>query len=161
MSSAVAIELRAPKDCPPERVFRTIARMLFLSSAERSTARFGVHVACQVVRERDFRVIGRGTLDVSLTGMLLQCTYDADVGDEVIISFKTRGDEYVDGVGMVTRRMEGRRRGDLGLTMAIAFTSIDDESLRALARMLELAPVIVERTPRLDYAREVQRISMM
>ncbi len=133
--------------------------MLLLSSADRSVARFGVHIACQVVRERDFRVIGRGTLDVSLTGMLVQCTYDAEIGDEVIVSFKTGRDEYVDAVGIVTRRMEGRRRGDLGMTMGITFTSLDDESLRALARMLELAPVVTKRAPRLDYAREVMRIA--
>lgn len=133
--------------------------MLLLSSADRSVARFGVHIACQVVRERDFRTIGRGTLDVSLTGMLVQCTYDAEIGDEVIVSFKTGADEYVDAVGLVTRRMEGRRRGDLGMTMGITFTSIDDESLRALARMLELAPVVTKRAPRMDYAREVMRIA--
>jgi hypothetical protein len=133
--------------------------MLFLSSAERGVARFGMHVACYVVRERDFRVIGRGTLDVSLTGMLVQCTYDADLGDEVIVSFKTRDGEYVDALGIVTRRMEGRRRGDLGITAAITFTSIEDESLRALARTLELAPVIEKRVPRIDYAREVMRIA--
>jgi hypothetical protein len=135
--------------------------MLFLSSADRCVARFGVHVDCQVVRDRDFRVIGRGTLDVSLTGMLVQCTYAAEIGDEVIVSFKTNIGEYVDAVGIVTRRMEGRRRGDLGMTAGITFTSIDDESLRALARLLERAPVVTHRAPRIDYAREVMRISLM
>lgn len=139
--------------------------MQFLSSADRCVARFGVHVDCQVVRDRDFRVIGRGTLDVSLTGMLVQCTYAAEIGDEVIVSFRTKpdaeGGEYVDAVGIVTRRMEGRRRGDLGMTAGITFTSMDDESLRALARALERAPVITQRATRIDYAREVMRISMM
>ena len=136
--------------------------MYFLSSADRSVARFGVHLDCQVIRDRDFRVIGRGSLDVSLTGMLVPCTYAAEVGDEVIVSFRTpRLGEYVDAVALVTRRMEGRRRGDLGATMALTFLSIDDDSLRALGRMLEGAPVTAPRIPRLDYAREVMRIASL
>lgn len=132
--------------------------MQFLSS-DRGTVRFGVHVDCNVVRDSDFRVIGRGTLDVSLTGMLVQCSYDAAVGDEVIVSFRTPAREYVDAVGIVTRRIDGRRRGDLGPMIGVTFTGIDDDSLRALARMLECAPVVSKRAPRIDYAREVMRIT--
>lgn len=136
--------------------------MLFSMSADRSVARFGVHIACQVVRDRDFKVIGRGSLDISLTGMLVPCTYAAEIGDEVIVSFRTpQLGEYVDAVALVTRRMEGRRRGDLGATMGLTFTSIDDASLRALARMLEGAPVTTVREPRIDYAREVMRIASL
>jgi len=121
-----------------------------------------MHLDVRVVRERDFRIIGRGTLDLSLTGMLVQCTYDAEVGDEVIVSFQTpRLGEWVDAVGLVTRRLEGRRRGDLGMTMGITFVSMDDDSLRALARMLEGAPVASQRAPRIDYAREVLRIACL
>lgn len=135
--------------------------MLF-SPPERSTARFGVHLDVRVVRERDFRVIGRGSLDLSLSGILIQCTYDAEVGDEVIVSFQTPGlGEWVDAVGIVTRRIEGRRRGDLGMAAGVTFVSMDDESLRALARFLEGAPVTQPRAPRVDYAREIQRIAAL
>lgn len=107
-------------------------------------------------------MIGRGSLDISLTGMLVPCTYAAEIGDEVIVSFRTpQLGEYVDAVALVTRRMEGRRRGDLGATMGLTFTSIDDASLRALARMLEGAPVTTVREPRIDYAREVMRIASL
>lgn len=136
--------------------------MLLFSSTERSTARFGVHLDCKVVRERDFRVIGRGSLDLSLTGILVQATYDAEVGDEVIVSFQTpQLEEWVDAVGLVTRRLEGRRRGDLGMAIGVTFLSIDDDSLRALARFLERTPVAPRRSPRLDFAREVQRIASL
>lgn len=136
--------------------------MLLFASSERSVARFGVHHDVRVVRERDFRVIGRGTLDLSLTGCLVQCTYDAEIGDEVIVSFQTPMlGEWVDAMGLVTRRLEGRRKGDLGLAMGVSFTSIDDESLRALARTLELAPVTVRRPPRQDYARMIERVASL
>jgi hypothetical protein len=131
--------------------------MLFSSSAERSTVRFGVHVDCQVVRDRDFRVLGRGSLDLSLTGMLVQCTLDADIGDEVIVSFQTpRLREYVDAVAMVTRLIAGRRQGDLGLAMGLTFTSIDDASFLALKRALHQLPTARgRRVSRIDYAQTV------
>ena len=134
--------------------------MLLFAPSERSVARFGLHLDVRVVRERDFRVIGRGSLDLSLSGMLVQCTYDAEIGDEVIVSFETPSHgEWVDAVGLVTRRIEGRRKGDLGFAIGITFLSMDDDSLRALARMLEQAPVVTERPKRVDYARQVQRIA--
>jgi hypothetical protein len=131
--------------------------MLFSSSAERSTVRFGVHVDCQVVRDRDFRVLGRGSLDLSLTGMLVQCTLDADIGDEVIVSFQTpRLREYVDAVAMVTRLIAGRRQGDLGLAMGLTFTSIDDASFLALKRALHQLPTARgRRVSRIDYAQNL------
>lgn len=131
--------------------------MLFLSSTERSAVRFGVHVDCQVVRERDFRVIGRGSLDLSLTGMLVQCNYSAEIGDEVIVSFQTPGlREYVDAVALVTRLIAGRRQGDLGLAAGLTFTSIDDASFAALKRALTAVPTARgRRASRIDYAQQL------
>jgi hypothetical protein len=125
-----------------------------LSLTERSTVRYGMHVDCQVVRDRDFKRIGRGSLDVSLTGMLVQCTYSAELGDEVIVSFQTpRLREYVDAVAIVTRLIAGRRPGDLGLAMGITFTSIDDVSFAALKRALNNVPTVRgRRASRIDYA---------
>lgn len=134
---------------------------MLLLPAERSSVRYGVHVDCQVVRDRDFKVIGRGSLDVSLTGMLVQCNYSAELGDEVIVSFQTPGlREYVDAVAIVTRLIAGRRQGDLGLAMGLTFTSIDDESFAALKRALQDMPTARgRRTSRLDYAKSVQLIA--
>lgn len=131
--------------------------MLFFSSAERSTVRFGVHVDCRVVRDRDFKVIGRGSLDLSLTGMLVPCTYSAELGDEVIVSFQTPSlREYVDAVALVTRLVSGRRQGDLGLAMGLTFTSIDDASFAALKRALHKLPTARgRRASRIDYAQSV------
>jgi len=131
--------------------------MLFLSSTERSAVRFGVHVDCQVVRERDFRLIGRGSLDLSLTGMLVQCNYSAEIGDEVIVSFQTPGRrEYVDAVALVTRLIAGRRQGDLGLAAGLTFTSIDDASFAALKRALTDVPTARgRRASRIDYAQQL------
>lgn len=133
---------------------------MFLPSEDRAGIRFGVHVDCLVVRDRDFRIIGRGSLDLSITGMLVPCTYAAEIGDEVIVSFKTpRRGEYVDAVAIVTRILEGRRRGDLGMAAGLTFISMDDASRAALGRALIGAPTIMPRARRLDYAREVMRIS--
>ena len=119
--------------------------------------RYGVHVDCQVVRDRDFRVIGRGSLDLSLTGMLVSCNYSAELGDEVIVSFQTpQRREFVDAVAVVTRLIAGRRPGDLGLAMGLTFTSIDDASFAALKRALTNVPTIRSRRPsRIDYAQNV------
>jgi hypothetical protein len=120
-----------------------------------------MHVDCQVVRDRDFRLIGRGSLDLSLTGMLVQCNYSAEIGDEVIVSFQTpRLREYVDAVAIVTRLIAGRRHGDLGLAMGVTFTSMDDASFAALKRALHDVPTARgRRESRIDYAKSVQLIS--
>jgi hypothetical protein len=116
---------------------------------------------CQVVRERDFKLVGRRTLDVSDGGMLVSLDAsehgaegDAPLrpGDAVVVSFRPpRTTRWVDALGVVTRVTKGRRRGDPGPAFGVRLSPIDRgsrDALRvALQRLPEVQPARVRRTP--------------
>jgi hypothetical protein len=73
---------------PPARELVTIRAatesvMSIVLANDRRTMRRNVHVDCQVVRERDFKLLGERTLDLSTHGMLVvsvPCTLHAYLG---------------------------------------------------------------------------------
>ena len=58
--------------------------MSFVMKSHRRTVRRAVRLACQVVSEDAFRLVGRRALDLSPAGMLLESDADAQIGDEFI-----------------------------------------------------------------------------
>lgn len=133
------------------------------SDRERVAFRHAVHVDCQVVRERDFKLIGRRTLDLSTTGMLVQADEDVAIGESLIVSFRApRTDRYVDAEAIVTRVVHGRRRGDLGPALAVTFTQIDRASFTTLKTALRRMPgTRAQRRSRIDYASMVRIAAML
>lgn len=83
-----------------------------MSTPRRAFRRF-VRIDCQVVRERDFKLIGDLALDLSERGMLVRTSERVLTGEEVVVSFRPpRSNRFVDALGHVARVIHGRRPGD-------------------------------------------------
>ncbi len=126
--------------------------MLFraMLDSERGAPRRRLRAACQVVRERDFKLVGSRTIDLSDGGALVTADADVELGDEVVVSLMPpRTGRWIDAVGVVTRLVDGRRRGDVGRAFGVSLAPIDRasrEALRiALQRLPEVRPARVRR----------------
>lgn len=131
---------------------------------ERVAPRHAVHVPCEVVRERDFKLIGLETFDLSLTGMMIESLREeVYVGDEVVLTFRPpQMDRYVDACAIVSRVIAGRRKGDNGPAVGLLFTSMDQPSfIRLKTALRRLPPARPRRHNRMDYAALTRMISML
>jgi hypothetical protein len=74
-----------------------------------------VHVPCQAVRERDFRLVAAKIVDLSLGGMLVGPALPVLTGDRILVSFRSpRWGVWVDAEAIVARVVHGRRRTESG-----------------------------------------------
>jgi hypothetical protein len=93
----------------------------------RSARRYAVRIPCQVVRERDFRLISDAVLDLSMSGMVVTTTHwvfgqSILTGERLIVSFRLpRTQFWVDAEATVTRVARGRRRGEHAPALALEF----------------------------------------
>jgi hypothetical protein len=93
----------------------------------RKTRRHAVRIPCQVVRERDFRLISDAVLDLSMSGMVVTAAHwvfgqSLLTGDRLIVSFQLpRSAFWVDTEATVTRVARGRRRGENAPALALEF----------------------------------------
>jgi hypothetical protein len=93
----------------------------------RKTRRHAVRISCQVVRERDFRLIGDAVLDLSVSGMVVTAAHwvfgqSIFTGERLIVSFQLpRSLVWVDTQATVTRVARGRRRGEDSPALALEF----------------------------------------
>jgi hypothetical protein len=100
-----------------------------------------VRPPCEVVRTRDFRLVGTRVLDLSAKGMLLEADLPILTGEELLVTFKTPGtDRWYDCEATVARVLHGRRRGDACRALGIAFDGIDPFSELLLCEHLRDAP---------------------
>jgi hypothetical protein len=129
---------------------------------ERREIRRRVTLACRVVRERDFHLIGTYALDLSPSGMLVMSIRDAEPGDSLIISFRaTELGLWFDAEGEVARVVRGRRPKDRGRGIGVRFTRFDAVSRLVLRGHLRRnAPPVPQRDFRVDYAGTVRRIAL-
>jgi hypothetical protein len=130
----------------------------------RREIRRSVRLACRVVREHDFRLVGTRALDVSPDGMLVMSVRDAEPGESLIVSFRaTDLGIWFDAEGVVARVVKGRRPRDRGRCLGIRFTKLDAVSrvvLRSyLRRTAPPLPARPQSDARVDYAATVRRIA--
>jgi hypothetical protein len=86
------------------------------------TPRRILRAKCQVVRERDFRLVADQVVDLSPTGALVMPADPVLTGEAVIISFKLPHIPYwLDAEAIVARVVHGRRPGEH--TRGLALTS--------------------------------------
>ncbi len=131
---------------------------------ERVAFRHTLHVDCQIVRERDFRLVGRRTLDISATGVQIVAELaDVAIGESVIVSFRApRTDRWIDAEGVIARVIDGRRRGDVARAAGVHFAGMDRTSFTSLKTALRRLPATRARRPsRLDYAAMTRVVSLM
>jgi c-di-GMP-binding flagellar brake protein YcgR len=124
-------------------------------SSQRRAIRRAVRVDCQVVRERDFKLLGDWALDISSDGMLVVTRDVVLTGEEVIVSFPIpRTRIIVDAQATVARVVHGRRPTDRDRrALGLAFDALEPEYQRLLrAHLRNVPPPLPSRAPRLDYA---------
>jgi c-di-GMP-binding flagellar brake protein YcgR len=106
--------------------------MLRSPKTPRSSSRHTVKIDCQVVRERDFRLLADRTMDLSATGALVGPADPALTGERILVSFRIpRSSVWIDAEATVTRVVHGRRPGEFTRSLALEF-----DDLEALQRFM-------------------------
>lgn len=104
--------------------------------AVRRPTRSAARVTCQVVRERDFRLVADRILDLSATGALVFPADPVLTGERVMLSFQGAAGRWIDAEATVARVVHGRRRGEHARALGLCFEVLDDESQAALSATL-------------------------
>lgn len=107
----------------------------------RRPTRHSIRLSCQVVRERDFKLIANEILEVSEGGLLVKPLARILTGEDLLVSFMAPySRSFIDATASVARVLHGRRLGDLGQGIGIAFNDIDEVSRALLRRNLDVLP---------------------
>jgi hypothetical protein len=133
-------------------LMRTLVR-----ARQRRVMRRAIRVECQVVRERDFRLLSSHGVDVSPTGMLAATEEMVLTGEPLIVAFRLpRTAFWFDAEATIARVVHGRRPGDRGRFLGLEFDRLDPEAKWLLARALrDVPPPVPRRERRVDYAASV------
>lgn len=92
----------------------------------RGSSRHTVKIDCQVVRERDFRLLADRTMDLSATGALVGPADPALTGERILVSFRIpRSSVWIDAEATVTRVVHGRRPGEFSRALALEFDDLE------------------------------------
>jgi hypothetical protein len=111
--------------------------------------RHSVHMPCQVVRERDFRLIADGIENLSVTGLLVTPADSVLTGERLIVSFQSpRWGIWIDAEATVARVIHGRRRGEFARKLGLQFESLDPWSRFVLEKNLRWIPMAPPAPPR-------------
>jgi hypothetical protein len=124
---------------------------------QRRTVRRALRVECQGIRERDLRLMGRWSLDLSPAGVLVGTGERVLTGEPAFVSFRLpQAPSWFHVRANVARVLNGRRPGERGRCIALEFDPLDGRThwlLRAALR--NLPPPLPTREPRVDYAATV------
>ena len=96
---------------------------------------------CQVIRERDFRLIADQVVDLSASGALVMPADPVITGERLILSFQLPHSLYwVDTEALVTRVLHGRRPGEHTRGIALELEGLSGLSRFMLERALKYMP---------------------
>ena len=110
---------------------------------DRGATRHRLRTDCQVVRERDFKLVGSRMIDLSEGGALVAADAAVRPGETVIVSLRPpRTTRWVDALGVVTRVVAGRRQHDLGPAFGVTLAPVDRASREALRVALHRLPEV-------------------
>ena len=147
----------------PERLTedRVTERLRFVRRNDRHEVRRAVGFSCQVVRERDFRLIADQALDLSPDGMLVASDSELEIGESVILSFKaTQLGLWFDTEANVARIVKGRRDGDRGTAVGLSFSTLDRvKRLILRGHLRRVPPPLPRRTQRIDWTATVRSLT--
>jgi c-di-GMP-binding flagellar brake protein YcgR len=129
---------------------------------DRKTLRHASQLRCQVVRERDFRLLGTRTLDISPEGMrvAVDTGEEVQIGESLLVSFEaTPFGLWFDGEASVARVIRGRRPTDRGPAIGLRFHAMSSVARLILRGSLRrVPPPLPARPQRLDYAATISGI---
>jgi hypothetical protein len=111
------------------------------ANCARGLLRRSVVTPCQVVRERDFKMVGTRVVDLSTRGLLVESDLPILTGEDVIVSFKgPASDRWYDCTATVARVVHGRRTRDRRRAVGIAFDRLHVLDELLLCEELRHAP---------------------
>jgi hypothetical protein len=127
---------------------------------ERREMRRAMVVSCQVVRERDFRLIAEKALDVSPDGMLVATDVELEVGENVFVSFRATGlGLWFDTEASVARVIRGRRPGDKGKGIGLRFSTLPAvKRLILRGHLRKVPPPVPRRNQRIDWSATIRSL---
>lgn len=112
-----------------------------MTTSHRRAFRHAVSLPCQIVRERDFRLVSEVALDLSTDGMLVPTDLPVLTGEPLLVSFQPpRSRRWVDAAAVVARVVHGRRPGDRGRWLGLSFQDLGPEAKQLLFRQLRDQP---------------------
>jgi hypothetical protein len=90
------------------------------------SVRHSVEIPCQIVRERDFRLVGDRIVNLSNSGVLVSPADPVLTGERLIASFRVPGSSYwIDVEATVSRVVHGRRPGEHTRAIGLHFEHLD------------------------------------
>lgn len=117
-------------------------RPVLHADCPRAQLRRPISTFCEVVRERDFRLVGSRIVDLSTRGLLVESDLQVLTGDEVLVSLRSPASKrWYDVAGTVARVVHGRRKRDRRRAIGIAFDNLDVFSELLLCEELRQFPV--------------------
>jgi hypothetical protein len=125
---------------------------------ERREVRRALSLECQVVREKDFRLVSNETLDLSPAGMLVPTEVDLEPGEGVLVSFRaTDLGLWFDTEATVARIIHGRRPGDKGRGVGLRFSTLSNvKRLILRGHLRRIPPPLPRREQRIAWAATVK-----
>lgn len=95
--------------------------------------RFSIRIPCQLVRLRDFKLVGKTIANLSEEGALVEALDAVLTGEPLLLSFRAPfSHRWVDADAVVARVVHGRRAGDLRRSLGVTFTGLTLEGHRLL-----------------------------
>jgi hypothetical protein len=115
--------------------------MLPSLSRSRRPIRHTVQIPCQIVRERDFRLVADRIVNLSLGGMLVGPADPVLTGEKLIVSFPAPiWGRWIDAEATVARVLHGRRPGEFRRALGLEFDGLDAWSRFVLEENLRRIP---------------------
>ncbi|MCA9590976.1 MAG: PilZ domain-containing protein [Myxococcales bacterium] len=134
---------------------------VFVRRNDRSEVRRARRVACQVVRESDFKLIAREAIDLSSDGMFVLTSEPGIArGDKLVVSFRATGlDLWFDTEATVTRVSRGRRQRDRPPGLGLRFDTLSGvKRLILRGHLRRTPPPVPMRAQRISWADTVARL---
>ncbi len=119
-------------------------------SSPSRTTRHSVNLTCQVVRERDFRLIADRIQNLSVSGLLVTPADSVLTGEKLIVSFRAPGwGIWIDTEATVARVIHGRRPGEHTRAIGLEFHDLGDWPRFVLEKNLRWIPTVPPGQPRI------------
>jgi len=96
-----------------------------------------MRLSCQVVRERDFKLVATSVMNVSESGLLVDADVPVRFGEKIILTFYSPATKnWIDAEGTVTRVSHGPKWMARKQAFGVVFDAIDTASRTDIRRSM-------------------------
>ncbi len=114
----------------------------YLPWTQRRPTRHLTRIPCEVVRERDFRLVADRIENLSATGFLVGPADPVLTGERLLFAFRVPlSRRFIDGEATVTRVVHGRRPGEYSRSLGLHFDHVDGWARSWLESNLPFLPI--------------------